>query len=91
MSDTPRTDKERKKPENAGRISDLISAEFARGLERENDKLFAMLEKCFWHFGEEIKRMSLNQSAASGTQLMMQQTAKLLDEIRPTTGTKPTP
>lgn len=45
--------------------------------------LLAMLEKCFWHFGNEIKRMPLNDSAATGTQAMSQQVAKLLDAVRP--------
>lgn len=35
MSDTPRTDFECRKPENAGRVNGVLPADFARQLERE--------------------------------------------------------
>lgn len=48
-----------------------------------NDQLCDVLEKCFWHLGEEIKRKSLNESARDGTQALSVAAAKVLDDARP--------
>jgi len=45
----------------------------------------ALLAKCFDHLGNEIKRMTLNESAATGTQKIRHEVAQYLD----TTDLKP--
>lgn len=57
-------------------------AESALTAEREKTSVLREeLEKCFWHLGKEITRMSLNESAQTGTQQLSQEVAKVLDGV----------
>lgn len=56
-----------------------------RDLRTRTDGANALLAKCFDHLGNEIKRMTLNESAATGTQSLRHEVANYLD----TTDLKP--
>ena len=45
--------------------------------------VIAALEKCFWHLGDEIKRKTINESAADGTQALSREVGRILDAASP--------
>jgi predicted nuclease with RNAse H fold len=58
---------------------DRLRADLAAS-EKLCDELAEALKQCFYHLGGEIKRLSLNESAALGTQALSHNVAEVLDE-----------